>query len=102
MAWLANIDIAPYTGAETLLNYLSKYVSKSEPAIQSYLSLMRGILSHITNQHLLLSAVREMMNALLSPRDWSAHEVLQILLGVPYTMGVAPRSQDEQASLRVC
>ncbi|KAJ5561777.1 hypothetical protein N7461_000538 [Penicillium sp. DV-2018c] len=42
MAWLANIDIAPCTGAEAPANYLSKYVSKFERPSQSYLDMMRA------------------------------------------------------------
>ncbi|CAI7648142.1 unnamed protein product [Penicillium palitans] len=69
MAWLANIDIAPWTGTEVLLNYLSKYVSKSERHTQSNLDPMRSVLRHINTQILLLSELRKLLNALLSPRD---------------------------------
>ncbi|KAJ5558027.1 hypothetical protein N7535_009518 [Penicillium sp. DV-2018c] len=66
MAWLANIDIAPCTGAEALANYLSKHVSKPERPTQSYLDMMRGIVPHVNDRTPLLTALRKMMNALLS------------------------------------
>lgn len=105
MAWLANIDIAPWTGTEVLLNYLSKYVSKSERHTQSNLDPMRGVLPRINTQIPLLSALRKLLNALLSQRDWSAQEVLQILLGIPLhykswtVIPVQCRPQTEQATI---
>ncbi|EED21320.1 hypothetical protein TSTA_085510 [Talaromyces stipitatus ATCC 10500] len=59
MAWLANIDIAPCTGTEALLEYIAKYVAKAETKTESYKDLMKGFLLQVNEKNLFLSAVND-------------------------------------------
>ncbi|EED11567.1 hypothetical protein TSTA_008630 [Talaromyces stipitatus ATCC 10500] len=83
MGWLANIDIAPGTGSRALLDYIAKYVSKVEKKTESYKDMMKGFLPKLNPQNPFLSAVSKMMNRLIGERDWSAQEVLHLLLDIP-------------------
>ncbi|EED14664.1 conserved hypothetical protein [Talaromyces stipitatus ATCC 10500] len=83
MAWLANIDIAPCTGTEALLEYIAKYATKAEKKTESYSDLMKSFLPRLNEKNPFLSAVSKMMNHLIGERDWSAQEVLHLLLDLP-------------------
>lgn len=85
LGWLANIDIAPCTGAEALMQYLSKYCSKAEKASISYQSMLETIISRLPDEsrNPQLSAVCKFLNSLIAERDWSAQEVSFLLEGGP-------------------
>ncbi|KAJ5171639.1 hypothetical protein N7492_004232 [Penicillium capsulatum] len=86
MAWQANIDIAPCTGTKSLLQYLTKYISKGEPESPSYRHLMQTAIQGANRNRPLQSAVHKLLNRLIGNRDCSAQEVLHFLLGLPLQM----------------
>jgi hypothetical protein len=79
MSWLANTDITCCTGSKAVLNYLGKYVTKSEKKTASYQELVSEILPTVNSRHPLGSVIRKLLNKLVGERDWSAQEINHIL-----------------------
>jgi hypothetical protein len=48
LGWLANIDMAPCTGPQALLQYLSKHCGKAEKPTTSYRDMMQTVLGKMT------------------------------------------------------
>lgn len=80
LGWLANIDISPCTSLQAVINYAAKYCSKMEKRTDSYASLGRQILPHVSHHNPLLSFASRLMNKLLAERDFSGQEICHILL----------------------
>ena len=80
MGWLANTDIQPPTSLRVMLSYIGKYVSKPEKSSASYSELQAQVLPCVNDRAPLYSFVSRMLNKLIGERDWSAQEVLHILL----------------------
>jgi ATP-dependent DNA helicase PIF1 len=84
LGWLANIDITPCTSPRAVLHYIAKYASKSEQQSKTYKELLTDIIPRCgTSNAPLLSLAWRFMNSLLAERDWSAQEVMHILLDNP-------------------
>jgi ATP-dependent DNA helicase PIF1 len=66
-----------------VLSYIGKYVSKPEKSSTLYTELQAQVLPYINDRALLLSFVSKILNKLIGERDWSAQEVLYILLQLP-------------------
>ncbi|KAH0826840.1 hypothetical protein AYO21_07253 [Fonsecaea monophora] len=90
LAWLANTDIAPCTGAVAVLNYIAKYTTKAERQSESYQQIATRLLPHLNTTRPLTSFVSKTMNRLLGERDWSAQEVCHLLLDLPLSIGSRP------------
>ncbi|EED14666.1 hypothetical protein TSTA_041440 [Talaromyces stipitatus ATCC 10500] len=63
--------------------FRKEYASNVEKKTESYKDMMKGFLPKLNPQNPLLSAVSKMMNRLIGERDWSAQEVLHLLLDIP-------------------
>ncbi|SMY27969.1 unnamed protein product [Zymoseptoria tritici ST99CH_1A5] len=83
MGWLANTDIAPCTSVKAVINYLAKYCSKSETETMDYKDMMKAIVPWVSEQNVLTSTVSRMFNKLFDERDWSAQEVMHIIMELP-------------------
>jgi ATP-dependent DNA helicase PIF1 len=80
MGWIANTNIQPSTSLEAILTYITKYMSKPEKTLTSYLEIQAQILLYVNNWSPLLSFVSRMLNKIIAERGWSAQEVSHILL----------------------
>ncbi|EEU34019.1 uncharacterized protein NECHADRAFT_96587 [Fusarium vanettenii 77-13-4] len=66
LGWLANIDISPCTSLQAVINYAAKYCSKMEKRTDSYASLGRQILPHVSHYNPLLSFASQICHILLN------------------------------------
>ena len=103
LAWLANTDVNPCTGARAMIEYISKYVTKHEEKTATYADVMRKVLQTANPSNALLSAVRKLMNQLIGERDWSAQEICHLLLELPlqqgsrFSLSIDVRPEQQQA-----
>jgi ATP-dependent DNA helicase PIF1 len=83
LAWKANTDIAPCTGAAAMINYIGKYVSKAEDQSSTYREMATKLLPSVSRDNPLKSFVTKVMNRFIGERDISAQEVCHILSKLP-------------------
>ena len=57
--WRANTHCKIVTSLQMVINYLSKYAAKSEPASQSYRDLFTGVLHSMDNTDSATSALKK-------------------------------------------
>lgn len=87
MAWKANTDFTLCTSSQAVLNYLAKYCTKEEVQSQTYREIVQEMIPFMHSFNHLFSLVSKVMNRLVGERDWSAQEVMHILLGIPLQQG---------------
>lgn len=87
LSWLANIDLAPTTGKQAVVNYVAKYVSKNEVQSITYQEMVQNAMRNVRTRNPLLTTIRKVMNMLIAERDWSAQEVSHHLLGLDLVHG---------------
>jgi ATP-dependent DNA helicase PIF1 len=68
---MANIDIQPLISLEILLNYITKYVSKPEKLLTSYIEMQAQILPYMNSRAPLLSFISKILNKVVAECDWS-------------------------------
>jgi hypothetical protein len=69
LSWLTNTDIALYTGARAVLDYIGKYCTKAEHKYETYRQVIQQILTKLATTKPLLSLVSRTMNKLIGERD---------------------------------
>ena len=62
LCWLANTNFSPCTRIEAVINYASKYCSKSESQTSTYVEVSKAILPHASDRNPMLSFVSKRMN----------------------------------------
>ncbi|KAK3926417.1 THAP domain-containing protein 11 [Frankliniella fusca] len=80
--WRANIDVSPVLSKKALINYLAKYVSKSETRSQTLIDLMKRIISDSDHTKPARHATQRIFIKTCSERDYSAQETCHILMGL--------------------
>ncbi|EED12031.1 hypothetical protein TSTA_001030 [Talaromyces stipitatus ATCC 10500] len=85
---------------EALLQYIAKYVSKAETKSDSYKDMMKSLLPTLNQKNPFLSIVMKMINRLIGEHDWSAQEVLHLLLNIPLQIASRDAGDDGEAVQR--
>ncbi|KAK3922581.1 LOW QUALITY PROTEIN: putative ribonuclease [Frankliniella fusca] len=80
--WRANMDIAPVLSKTALVNYLEKYVSKSEPKSKSLVEILNEIAN--TNCKSVKSVIQKVFIKSCTQRDYSAQEVGHFIMSEKY------------------
>jgi len=81
--WQANVDLKPILSIHAALQYISKYVSKSEPQSAAFSDILNRILSESQPEDPLLTPVQKLLLHSVTERDISAQETCHILLSLP-------------------
>ncbi|KAE8740153.1 hypothetical protein FOCC_FOCC014351, partial [Frankliniella occidentalis] len=80
-SWRANIDVSPVLSKRALIQYLSKYISKSEPQSQGLIDLVNLIFAQEENLSV-KSIIQRLFIHSVSERDFGAQEVCHLLMGL--------------------
>ncbi|KAK3907787.1 ATP-dependent DNA helicase [Frankliniella fusca] len=72
--WRANIDISPVLSKKALLQYLAKYISKSEIRSESLSEFVNNVLSDFEDDQNVIKAIKRIFIRTSSERDYSAQE----------------------------
>ena len=83
-AWRANVDMQYIVSRERVLQYCTKYVTKSEPlSSQSLKEIFTTIVRGLREGNSSLKAVQKQLINTVSERDYSAQETCHLLLQLP-------------------
>lgn len=80
--WRANTDFSPITSKEAVLRYISKYAPKGEFASSSYSEIMEKVITRNQNGALAATIVRSLLVSSVAERNFSAHEVVHLVMGL--------------------
>ena len=82
-AWRANVDMQYIVSRERVLQYCTKYVTKSEPRSQSLKEIFTTIVRGLRQGNSSLKAVQKLLINTVGERDYSAQETCHLLLQLP-------------------
>ena len=82
-AWRANVDMQYIVSRERVLQYCTKYVTKSEPHSQSLKEIFTNIVRGLNEGNSTLKVVQELLINTVGERDYSAQETCHLLLQLP-------------------
>ena len=82
-AWRANVDIQYIVSRRKVIEYCTKYVSKSEPRSQSLKDIFTNIVKTLKDGNRSLKAVQKLLINSVGERDYSAQETCHLLLQLP-------------------
>ena len=86
-AWRANVDMQYIVSRQRVLQYCTKYVTKSEPRSQSLKELFTTIVHGLREGNSSLKAVQKLLINTVGERDYSAQETCHLLLQLPMFKG---------------
>ena len=82
-AWRANVDMQYIVTRQRVLQYCTKYVTKSEPRSQSLKEIFTTIVHGLKEGNTSLKAVQKLLINIVGERDYSAQETCHLLLQLP-------------------
>ena len=82
-AWRANVDMQYIVSRQRVLQYCTKYVTKSEPRSQSLKDIFSTIVRGLQEGNNSLKAVQKLLINTVGERDYSAQETSHLLLQLP-------------------
>ena len=82
-AWRANVDMQYIVSRQRVLQYCTKYVTKSEPRSQSLKEIFTTIVRSLREGNSSLKAVQKLLISTVGERDYSAQETCHLLLQLP-------------------
>ena len=82
-AWRANVDMQYIVSRQRVLQYCTKYVTKSEPRSQSLKEIFTTIVRSLREGNSSLKAVHKLLINTVGERDYSAQETCHLLLQLP-------------------
>ena len=82
-AWRANVDMQYIVSCRRVIEYCTKYVTKSEPRSQSLKEVFTAIVHTLQDGNTSLKAVQKLLINSVGERDYSAQETCHILLQLP-------------------
>ena len=85
-AWRANVDMQYIVSRHQVIQYYTKYVTKSEPRSQSLKDTFTNIVWSLKDGNRSLKAVQKLLISSVGERDYSAQETCHILLQLPMFM----------------
>ena len=85
--WRANVDMQYIVSRQRVLQYCTKYVTKSEPQSQSLKELFTSIVRGLKEGNSSLKAVQKLLINTVGERDYSAQETCHLVLQLPMLKG---------------
>ena len=82
-AWRANVDMQYIVSRRRVIEYCTKYVTKSEPRSQSLKEVFTNIVHSLKEGNTSLKAIQKLLINSVGERDYSAQETCHILLQLP-------------------
>ena len=82
-AWRANVDMQYIVSRRRVIEYCTKYVTKSEPRSQSLKEVFTTIVRSLKDGNNSLKAVQKLLINSVGERDYSAQETCHLLLQLP-------------------
>ena len=82
-AWRANVDMQYIVSRRKVIEYCTKYVTKSEPRSQSLINVFTNIVRSVNDGNNSLKVVQKLLTNSVGDRDYSAQETCHILLQLP-------------------
>ena len=82
-AWRANVDMQYIVSRRKVIEYCTKYVTKSEPRSQSLKDIFTTIVRSLKEGNNSLKAVQKLLINTVGERDYSAQETCHLLLQLP-------------------
>ena len=82
-AWRANVDMQYIVSRRRVIEYCTKYVTKSEPRSQSLKEVFTTIVRSLKEGNNSLKAVQKLLINSVGERDYSAQETCHLLLQIP-------------------
>ena len=82
-AWRANVDMQYIVSRHKVIEYCTKYVTKSEPRSQSLKETFTTIVHSLKEGNTSLKAVQKLLINTVGERDYSAQETCHLLLQLP-------------------
>ena len=82
-AWCANVDMQYIVSRRRVIEYCTKYVTKSEPRSQSLKEVFTSIVHSLKDGNTSLKAVQKLLINTVGERDYSAQETCHLLLQLP-------------------
>lgn len=82
-AWRANVDMQCIVSRRKVIEYCTKYVTKSEPRSQSLKEVFTTIIRSLKCGNKSLKAVQKFLISIVGQRDYSAQETCHLLLQLP-------------------
>ena len=82
-AWRANVDMQYIVSRQRVLQYCTKYVTKSKPRSQSLKEIFTTIVRSLREGNSSLKAVQKLLINTVGERDYSAQETCHLLLQLP-------------------
>jgi hypothetical protein len=87
MAWQANTDVSLCTSVAAVIEYIVKYAVKPETKSASYREMATRVIPFVNETRPYQSMVTKLMNKLIGERDYSAQEVMHLLLNLELSQG---------------
>ena len=81
--WRGNTDFSPIISMEAVLRYIAKYASKAEVPSKTYTKTLEDLVNNMTNNANCKTLVMKVLLSSIGERDFSAQEVMHILMGWP-------------------
>lgn len=82
-AWRANVDMQYIVSRRKVIEYCTKYVTKSEPRSQSLKEVFTTIVRSLKDGNTSLKAVQKLLISSVGETDYSAQETCHLLLQLP-------------------
>ena len=82
-AWRANVDMQYIVSRRKVIEYCTKYVTKSEPRSQPLKEVFTSIVHSLKDGNISLKAVQKLLINSVGERDYSAQETCHLLLQLP-------------------
>lgn len=80
--WRANIDISPVLSKRALINYLAKYITKSETQSKDLTEAMKALMNNCDSDATAKSVIQRLYIQSCCERDFSAQETCHLVLGL--------------------
>ena len=82
-AWRANVDMQYCVSLRKVIEYITKYASKSEPRSKPLAEVYSTIVKSLTTDSSAIKAVQKLLINSVGERDYSAQETCHLLLQLP-------------------
>lgn len=81
--WRANIDVSPVLSKRALVNYLAKYITKSETRSEDLKNIVQMLMDKNEEDKSAKSIIQQLYIQCCCERDISAQETRHLLMGLP-------------------
>ncbi|XP_057835431.2 uncharacterized protein LOC131045798 [Cryptomeria japonica] len=81
--WRANVDCQLVCSKKAVLQYISKYASKTKHKSESYTDMLKRIVGSTNSDDTILLVIQRLLMGIVADRDISAQETCHMLLKLP-------------------